>query len=69
MKRFRIPALILAAGLLSFSSTAGADERAAELTEHMEVEATDTCDGCHAEITPEIHQQWFESKHGMRIDF
>ena len=65
MKRFRIPAVFLAMACIVLSLAALADDRAAELTEHMEVEATDTCDGCHAEITPEIHQEWFDSKHGV----
>ena len=65
MKRFCTAAVIATSVLILSALATVADERAVELTEHMEVAATDTCDGCHAEITPEIHQQWFNSKHGM----
>lgn len=25
------------------------------------------CDQCHAESTPELHKQWFDSRHGMAM--
>ena len=32
---------------------------------HIEVDPGDTCDGCHAEMTPEVYQGWYAGKHGI----
>lgn len=32
---------------------------------HPEVDATEACDSCHAEATPQVYQEWFAGKHGM----
>ena len=60
-----IVALIVAPVLLASPLVQSVRAEDAATDEHMEVEATDTCDGCHAELTPEVHAQWFASKHGL----
>ena len=62
MRRTVITAILLASVLVAPTMAASTEESAVE---HMEVEATDTCDGCHAEITPGIHADWYGSKHGL----
>ncbi|MCP4660077.1 MAG: hypothetical protein GY856_32140 [bacterium] len=32
---------------------------------HPEVEAGSTCVGCHQELTPEVAEEWYASKHGI----
>jgi hypothetical protein len=32
---------------------------------HPAVDAAETCDGCHAELTPDAHAAWYESRHGL----
>ena len=32
---------------------------------HPEVGAAETCDGCHAEMTPEVVREWNMGKHGL----
>jgi hypothetical protein len=29
------------------------------------VDAAEDCALCHAEVTPELHRRWFDSKHGL----
>ena len=65
MRRIFVSTILLAGSCVALSLAAGAEERLAEPAEHMEVEATDTCDGCQAEITPDIHEEWFGSRHGL----
>lgn len=62
MRRSVITAFLVVSALVAVTLSVAAGERPAE---HMEVEATATCDGCHAETTPEIHAQWYGSKHGL----
>lgn len=60
-----LPLLVLALLVLPFPTALPAGKKAPGKTAHPPVEATDTCDGCHAELSPEVHQAWFESKHGL----
>ncbi len=32
---------------------------------HPEVDPAEACDACHAEVTPQVHQEWFAGRHGM----
>ena len=32
---------------------------------HAEVDFTISCMECHAEVTPDVYEQWRESKHGI----
>lgn len=32
---------------------------------HPEVGEEETCDSCHREVTPEVVEAWFQSRHGM----
>ncbi len=32
---------------------------------HPAVDAAESCDGCHAELTPKPFQLWFEGRHGL----
>jgi hypothetical protein len=32
---------------------------------HPQVEEGETCDSCHREITPEVVEAWFRSRHGL----
>ena len=65
MRRHLLIALVLTPVLMVSPLVQHVLAEDVETTEHMEVEATDTCDGCHAEFTPEVHEQWFASKHGL----
>ena len=80
MKRMNllVVALVVAAcvgsGLAPSSQMAAPEQGAASealpeavsaAVEHIEVDPGDTCDGCHAEMTPEVYQGWYAGKHGI----
>jgi hypothetical protein len=57
-----VAVLLLAAGVGPAASAAEAPTP----DRHPDVgETTKTCDGCHAEVTPEIYRAWYASAHGV----
>ncbi|MBD3223562.1 MAG: hypothetical protein GF313_02465 [Caldithrix sp.] len=60
---FMLPILLL----LGFSLTAIAG-MGQEKEKHPDVDFTQSCRECHAQVTPEIHKAWKESAHG-RMNF
>lgn len=56
-----------AAADLSAQPTKGKAPRKAIPVRHPEVATTDECDACHADLTPEVVQQWRGSAHGMNL--
>lgn len=68
---FPLLSIALATGLATFLAVPAiggeddAPEPATPAAEHMEVDLGTTCDGCHAEMTPEIYEGWFAGKHGL----
>lgn len=44
------------------ASTAGPAGQHPELTEQEKLTA---CSSCHREVTPDIYQQWYDSRHGL----
>lgn len=60
-----LSALLAVAGVQAGSLRAG-ERGAMEGAVHPDVgETAQTCDGCHAEVTPEIHRAWYASAHGV----
>jgi hypothetical protein len=37
----------------------------AKAAAHPEVDAAESCDGCHADVTPKPFKLWFEGRHGL----
>lgn len=51
---------------LAVAAAPGAEEEVAPAARHPDVgETTRTCDGCHAETTPEVHAAWYAGAHGL----
>lgn len=67
MRNVRIAVLVAGSTLVALTALAGAAPPAdpAAPPEHVEVNASATCDGCHAEVTPEIRAAWFSGAHGL----
>jgi hypothetical protein len=65
------PAVLLFALFLASTTASGASPARAPAkgalagAPHPAVDTAETCEGCHAERTPEAHRSWFESRHGL----
>lgn len=57
-----VPAVL---ALLATLALAAGVAAAAPAAEHMDVDPETTCTGCHAEITPDLHDAWYRGPHGL----
>jgi len=62
MIRTRLIAPLLLVAVIVTAGWALAD---AERPEHPDVDPAVPCDVCHAEMTPDIHAQWYSGAHGL----
>lgn len=59
-------ALVLASATALARPPAGVPAKGAPAgAPHPAVDAAETCESCHSELTPETHAAWFESRHGL----
>lgn len=63
MKMWRAIAIAAGAAALLVVGAAGQEEPAP--AEHMEVDGSETCAGCHRELTPRVVEEWTASRHGL----
>jgi hypothetical protein len=49
---------------LAIALVAWVAPQAAEEDVHPDVNGDTPCDVCHAEMTPEVHQEWYAGRHG-----
>jgi len=55
---------LLVATLLA-AAPLGAAPPVAKGAAHPAVDAAESCEGCHAEVTPKPYQLWFDGRHGL----
>lgn len=58
---------LLALVLVTGCAVATAAEKKKTHPELSEQEKLIACEQCHEENTPELHKQWFDSRHGMAM--
>jgi hypothetical protein len=61
------PFAALLAAVLAAAAPLGAapPSKAAKSAPHPAVDAAESCEACHAELTPKPYQLWFEGRHGL----
>jgi len=65
MPRPRLGVLLVLLVLSSTTLLAEAAPKASVPAPHPAVDAAESCEGCHAELTPKPFQLWFEGRHGL----
>lgn len=69
MQRHRLILLSLAVAgaalLVASAGRGGEPQPKTPAGGHEEVAASETCDGCHTEVTPEVVADWYAGPHGL----
>ena len=64
-RRVGTPLVALLVATLLAAAPLGAAPPVAKGAAHPAVDAAESCEGCHAEVTPKPYQLWFDGRHGL----